>query len=151
LLAEAQDELQAALHELRQLARGIHPAILSDRGLTAAIGSLIDRSPLPINAHIADERYPQPVESAAYFVVSEALANITKHAHASSASVSIAPRNGRLIIEVSDDGAGGAAPASGSGLQGLADRVGALDGTFTIQTPRGEGTTVRAEIPCASP
>jgi signal transduction histidine kinase len=150
LLAEAQSELQAALHELRSLARGIHPAVLSDRGLPAAIASLIDRAQIPIAADVTDARYPQPVESAAYFVVSEALANITKHAQAHSASVVVAPRNGTLTIEISDDGKGGAQPASGSGLQGLADRVGALDGSFTIETGSSMGTTIRAEIPCAS-
>jgi signal transduction histidine kinase len=150
LLAEAESELQGALRQLRELARGIHPAILTDRGLTAAVGSLIDRASLPITARVSAARYPQPLESAAYFVVSEALANVTKHAHARSATVSIAPRNGGLVVEVSDDGCGGAKPSAGSGLEGLADRVGALDGRLTITSAQGAGTTIRAEIPCAS-
>jgi signal transduction histidine kinase len=149
LLAEAQGELQAALRELRELARGIHPAILTDKGLPAAIGSVIDRASLPVTTDVADVRYPEPVESAAYFVVCEALANITKHAGARSAVVTVKPENGRLIVEVHDDGCGGAHKGAGTGLQGLADRVGALDGRLTVRSDRGSGTTVRAEIPCA--
>jgi signal transduction histidine kinase len=149
LLAEAQCELQAALHELRELARGIHPSVLTDRGLPAAVSSLVDRANIPISAAVADKRYPQPVESAAYFVVSEALANIAKHADANTATITVAPANGRLVIEVSDDGQGGAKPASGTGLQGLADRVGALDGQLAVRSSPGAGTTIRAEIPCA--
>ncbi len=151
LLAQAETELQTALHELRDLARGIHPAILSEQGLAAAIRSLADRAPLTIKTEIAEERYPQPVETAAYYVVSEALTNITKHAQARSAAVSISRLNGQVMVEVTDDGQGGAKTASGGGLQGLADRVGALDGQFTITSARGAGTTIRAEIPCASP
>jgi signal transduction histidine kinase len=150
LLAEAQSELQAALRELRELARGIHPAILTDNGLAAAIGSAIDRTPLPVTSLVPDGRYPQPVESAAYFVVCEALSNITKHAHARSAAVTVQAENGRLIVEVSDDGCGGAHDGSGGGLQGLADRVGALDGRLTVRSEQGAGTTIRAEIPCVS-
>jgi len=150
LLGEAQAELQAALRELRELARGIHPAILTDNGLPAAISSLIDRASIPITAQITEQRYPQPVESAAYFVISEALANVAKHAHAHSATVIATPRNGRLIVEISDDGQGGASAASGGGLEGLADRVGALDGRLTVDSVPGAGTTIRAEIPCAS-
>jgi signal transduction histidine kinase len=149
LLAEAETELQAALHDLRELARGIHPAILADKGLPAAIGSLRDRAPLPISIDVPPERYPPAVESAAYFVVSESLANVTKHAQADSATVTIARLDGRVVIQVSDDGCGGADPATGSGLQGLADRVGALDGRFTVLTDPDAGTTIRAEIPCA--
>ena len=150
LLAEAQAELQAALGELRELARGIHPAILSDQGLPAAVASLVDRAPIPVTAHVTSERQAEAVESASYFVVSEALANITKHAHARAASVTIEPVDGLLVVEVADDGQGGADPRAGSGLQGLADRVGALNGTLTVHTAPGAGTTIRAEIPCAS-
>ena len=150
LLVEAEAELQAALHDLRELARGIHPAILAEHGLPAAIGSLSDRAPLPVTTEVAPERYPPAVESAAYFVVSEALANISKHARATSAEVSIGRQDGRVVVEISDDGSGGADPATGSGLQGLADRVGALDGRFTVLTDPTAGTTIRAEIPCAS-
>ena len=138
------------MHELRQLARGIHPAILTDQGLAAAVRSLVDRLGIPVDATVTEQRYPPAAESAAYFVVSEALANVTKHADAQSASVSISPRDGRLIIEVHDDGRGGADPAGGSGLQGLLDRVGALDGTLSVHTGSGAGTIIRAEIPCAS-
>jgi len=150
LLGEAQAELQAALHDLRELARGIHPAILTDNGLPAAISSLIDRAPIPITAQITDRRYPQPVESAAYFIVSEALANIVKHAHARSATVTLTPRDGQLVVEISDDGQGGASAGNGGGLEGLADRVGALDGRLTVNSIPGAGTTIHAEIPCVS-
>jgi signal transduction histidine kinase len=150
LLAQAEDELQTALHELRDLARGIHPAILSDQGLGAAVRSLVDRASLPISAEVTDERYGQPVETAAYFVVSEALANISKHAQARSAAISVSRLNGQVIVEVRDDGQGGAKAVPGSGLQGLADRIGALEGRLTIESVRGAGTTIHAEIPCAS-
>ena len=147
LLAEAQAELQAAL---RELARGIHPAILTDGGLPAALRSLVDRAPVPVTVDVPDGRYPEPIESTAYFVVSEALANVAKHAHARSATVSIVRDNGRLIVQVGDDGRGGADDQSGTGLRGLADRVGALNGSLTVTSPPGAGTTVRAEIPCGS-
>jgi signal transduction histidine kinase len=150
LVAEAQRELQAALEELRTLARGLHPAILTERGLRAAVESLVDRATIPVTADVCEQRYPPAVESAAYFVVCEALANVTKHARAESASVAIAPLNGHLIVDVHDDGRGGADPAGGTGLQGLADRVGALDGHLSINTEASGGTTIHAEIPCAS-
>jgi len=150
LLSEAQDQLQAALHELRELARGIHPAILNEKGLQAAINSLIDRSPIPVRTDIECDRLPSPVEIAAYFVVSEALANIVKHAEAQAVSISVRLVDDRLVIEVSDNGHGGATPNAGSGLQGLADRIGALSGSFRLESPAGLGTTVHAEIPCAS-
>jgi signal transduction histidine kinase len=150
LLEQAEAELQAALHELRDLARGIHPSILSEQGLAAAVRSLTARAPIPISTRIGDERYPQAIESAAYFVVSEALANVAKHAHARSAQVSIARDDGLLVIEVSDDGRGGADSYTGGGLQGLSDRVRALDGQLTISSEEGAGTSIRAEIPCAS-
>jgi signal transduction histidine kinase len=148
LLADAQAELQAALHELRELARGIHPAVLNDRGLAAAIAGLADRAQIPVRSEVSDERYPQPVESAAYFVVSEALANVTKHACAQSASVTVAEHAGVLTVEVSDDGRGGANPLGG-GLTGLADRVGALGGELAVDST-GQGTKVTARIPCVS-
>jgi signal transduction histidine kinase len=150
LLEQAEAELQLALRELRDLARGIHPAILSEQGLAAAVRSLTDRASVPITTRIADDRYPRGVETAAYFVISEALANVAKHADAHSASVSVARANGHLVVEVSDDGHGGAAAALGGGLQGLADRVGALDGHLTIESGDAAGTTIRADIPCAS-
>jgi signal transduction histidine kinase len=150
LLDQAEAELQVALRELRDLARGIHPAILSEHGLGAAVRSLTDRSSLLISTRIGDDRYPYPIETAAYFVISEALANVAKHARAACASVSVARANGHVIIEISDDGRGGAAAQAGGGLQGLADRVGALNGRLTIESANAAGTTVRAEIPCAS-
>jgi signal transduction histidine kinase len=150
LLNQAEAELQTALRELRDLARGIHPAILSERGLAAAVGSLADRAPIKVATDVQDERYPPPVETAAYFVVSEALANVAKHAHANSVTVSIGRRDGHLVIDVRDDGRGGADPAAGSGLRGLSDRVGAVGGRLDLQSQAGEGTTVHVEIPCAS-
>jgi signal transduction histidine kinase len=150
LVRDAQAELQAALRELRELARGIHPAILSDRGLAAAVASLADRAPIPVVTRVTPERWPDAVESTAYFVVCEALANVTKHAGARHARVSITHADDRLVVEVSDDGRGGA-DAAGSGLRGLADRVGALDGTFTVAPAGAAGTAIRAEIPCGSP
>lgn len=150
LLTHAQEELQTALHELREMARGIHPAILTEKGLPAAVNSLLDRSTVPVRADIACGRHPPHVESAAYFVVSEALANITKHSAAESGTVSIYSAGDRLVVQVTDNGMGGAAVADGTGLQGLADRVGALNGRFSVESPAGQGTTIRAEIPCAS-
>lgn len=150
LLEQAETELQAALHELRDLARGIHPSILSEQGLAAAVRSLTARAQIPISTRIGDERYSQAIESAAYFVVAEGLANVAKHSDANAAQVSIDRCNGRLVIEVTDDGRGGAESLAGGGLQGLADRVGALDGQLTLASETGRGTTIRAEIPCAS-
>ncbi len=148
LLAEAEAELTAALEELRELARGIHPAVLTEQGLAPALRTLAARSPLPVDVrHLPERRLPAPVEAAAYFVVSEALANVAKHAHASAASVSIVSRGDVLLVEVEDDGVGGAEPRVGSGLAGLADRVHALDGGLTIASEPGHGTCLRAELP----
>jgi signal transduction histidine kinase len=116
--------------------------------LSAAIAGLVDRAQIPVRSDVSDERYPQPVESAAYFVVSEALANVTKHAGAQSASVTVAERDGVLTVEVTDDGRGGADPRGG-GLQGLADRVGALGGQLAVDST-GQGTKISARIPCVS-
>jgi signal transduction histidine kinase len=150
LLSEAEAELAAALDELRQLAQGIHPAVLTEHGLGPALKTLAARSPLPVEIRrVPDERLSAPVEAAAYFVVSEALANACKHSHASAVSVSVASRNGSLVVEVEDDGVGGAAPRSGSGLAGLGDRVQALDGRLTIESEAGCGTNLRAELPPA--
>ncbi len=148
LLVQAAEELAAALEELRELARGIHPAVLSDRGLYAALEALAARSPLPVDLELEDERLPEPVEAAAYYVVSEALANVVKYAGASSVAVSIARVNGRAVVEIADDGIGGADPGQGSGLRGLVDRVEALDGLLRVESPPGSGTRIRAEIPC---
>ena len=148
LLTQAAEELSQALEELRELARGIHPAILSDRGLGPALEALAARSPLVIDMKMVEERLPEPVEAAAYYVVSEALTNVAKYAEASSVAVSIARVNGRAVVEIADDGVGGADPLRGSGLRGLVDRVEALDGALEVQSPRGSGTRIRAVIPC---
>ncbi len=149
LLGQAADELSQALEELRELARGIHPAVLSDRGLGPALEALVARAPLAVELELEQDRLPEPVEAAAYYVVSEALTNIAKYAEASSVAVSIARVNGRAVIEIADDGVGGADPTRGSGLRGLVDRVEALDGRLHVESPRGQGTRIRAEIPCA--
>ena len=148
LLKAASEELSQALAELRELARGIHPAVLTDRGLGPALEALVSRTQLHVQLELPEERLPAPVEAAAYYVVSEALANVTKYAEASSVAVSVERLNGRAVVEVNDDGKGGADPASGSGLRGLADRVEALDGRLHVASEPGRGTIVRAEIPC---
>jgi PAS domain S-box-containing protein len=148
LLESASEELAQALEELRELARGIHPAVLSERGLSAALETLAGRASLPVDVTAPDDRLPPAVEAAAYYVISEALANIGKYAQASAVEVNVARLNGRAIVEVSDDGVGGADPTKGSGLRGLADRVEALDGTLAVVSEPGAGTRIRAEIPC---
>jgi len=151
LVEEAHQEAKRALAELRDLARGIHPAVLSDRGLDAALSALAARSPVPVEVEVVlEERLPAPVEAIAYFVAAEALVNVAKHAAASAATVTVT-RNGDLaVVEVSDDGVGGADPAAGGGLAGLAGRVGGVDGRLTVASPPGGPTVVRAELPCAS-
>jgi signal transduction histidine kinase len=151
LLDEAHDEAKRALTELRNLARGIHPAVLTDRGLDAAISALAARSSAPVDVSVELGRRPPPtVESAAYFVVAEALVNVAKHAAATHAAVRVRERDRRLVIEVTDDGLGGATPRAGSGLAGLADRVTAVDGSFEVSSPPGGPTVIRAELPCES-
>jgi signal transduction histidine kinase len=150
LLAEASAELDTAVEELRELARGIHPAILTNEGLGPALESLVDRSGVPVQLRVsAAERLPATVEVAAYFVVSEALANAVKHARANTAAVTVERRQEKLLVEVSDDGMGGADPEGGSGLKGLADRVTALGGRLSVDSPHGRGTRVIATLPCA--
>jgi signal transduction histidine kinase len=142
-------ELDSALEELRELARGIHPAVLADRGLEPALSALAGRAPLPVDvAEAPPERLPAPVEAAAYFVVAEALTNVAKYAQATHASVAVQRQNGHALVEVRDDGVGGADPSRGSGLTGLRDRLAALDGRLEIDSPEGGGTVVRADIPC---
>jgi signal transduction histidine kinase len=149
LLSSAGNELDAALEELRELARGIHPAVLSHRGLAPALEALAHRAPLPVELNaLPSERLPEAVELAAYFVVSEALTNVAKYAYASYARVSIEQENGRVVIAVEDDGVGGADPARGTGLRGLADRLGILEGRLEVDSEVGRGTTVTARIPC---
>jgi signal transduction histidine kinase len=150
LVGEAHEEAKRALAELRDLARGIHPAVLADRGLDAAISALAARSPVPVGVEVATGRLPGPVESTAYFVVAEALTNAAKHAGAAEVGVRISRHRDLLIVEVMDDGAGGADPAKGSGLRGLADRVAAVDGHLTVTSPPGGPTVIRAELPCGS-
>jgi signal transduction histidine kinase len=151
LLAGAQEELASSLRELRELARGLHPAVLSERGLASALESLIARATLPVELDVdLDGRPAAPVEVAAYYLVSEALTNVAKHAYAPSASVRVEERGDELVVEVSDDGMGGADPRSGSGLRGLADRVRALGGRLYVSSPLGFGTVLRAEIPLAA-
>jgi signal transduction histidine kinase len=148
LVRQAGDEAGLALKELRDLARGIHPAILTNRGLPAALDDLAGRASVPVEVVEAPgQRLPDQVEAAAYFVVSECLVNIDKHAEATAATVSVIPHNGNLLVTVSDDGVGGAQLDGGSGLQGLEDRVGALDGTLAVDSTPGQGTAVRASIP----
>ncbi len=150
LLTGASAELAFALQELRELARGLHPAILADRGLAAGLESLADRSVVPVELTVrCAERFAEPVEVAAFYVVSEALANVAKYAQATRAQVTVDKANGVLALEVADDGVGGADPSIGSGLRGLVDRVDALDGRLEIVSPPGGGTRVRAELPLA--
>jgi signal transduction histidine kinase len=147
-LAAACDELGLALEELRELARGLHPAILTDRGLRAAVEMLADRAPIPVAiAEIPDHRLPEPIEAAAYYLIAEALTNIAKYARASTVHARVSAGDGRVLVEVSDDGVGGADPTTGSGLRGLADRVEALGGSLAVVSPAGAGTALRAEIP----
>ncbi len=149
MLDGASAELDAALEELRELARGIHPAVLSDRGLDAALETLARRAPLPVELNRdARERLPESIELAAYFVVSEALTNVAKYADATHAKVNVARRNGKLLVEVTDDGVGGADPEGGTGLRGLADRLAVIEGRLEVDSPPGAGTTIRARIPC---
>ncbi len=147
LLTGAGEELAAALEELRELARGIHPAVLTDRGLDAALEGLAARAPVTVELDRVGRRLPAPIEAAAYYVVSEAVTNVVKHGRASSIRVGLEAENGTFRVEVSDDGVGGADAAAGSGLRGLFDRVSALDGRLEVESPPGEGTRVSAELP----
>jgi signal transduction histidine kinase len=150
LVTTATDELAQSLEELRELARGLHPAVL-DHGLEAALESLASRSPVPATVSYEAAGTPsEPVALAAYFVASEALTNVAKYAGATVAQVRVSRDARRLVVEVADDGVGGADAARGSGLRGLSDRVAALDGRLIVVSPPGQGTSVRAELPCAS-
>jgi signal transduction histidine kinase len=148
LIARARDDAEIAVKELRELARGIHPALLSDRGLGAALDALAMRAPVPVRiSGVPEERLEPAVESAAYFITAEALTNVAKYAQASEASVALCVDGGRLRLQVRDDGVGGAEPSKGSGLRGLSDRVEVLDGRLEVYSPPGAGTTVTAELP----
>jgi signal transduction histidine kinase len=150
LLAEAREGTREALEELRSLARGIHPPVLADRGLEAAIRALADRTPIRVDVAVDVEvRPPRTVESAAYFVVAEALANVGKHSAAQHVDVRVRATAARVLVDVTDDGTGGANP-NGGGLRGLARRVEALDGRLEVSSPPGGPTTIRAVIPCGS-
>ena len=149
LLSSTADELQVAVQELRDLAQGIHPGILTQGGLAHALEALAARTPLPVAVEATAERFPPEVEATAYFVACEALTNAVKHAEASTASIAARRENGLLVIEVADDGRGGAEPG-GSGLRGLSDRVEARGGRLVVESSAGSGTRVRGEIPCAS-
>ncbi len=148
-LDRASQELELALAELRELARGIHPTALIEDGLRAAIRGLAERCPVPVMVDVPDRRYPAAAESAAYFVVAEGLTNIAKYAQAASASVTARDDGITLEVEIRDDGVGGADPRRGSGLQGLADRVSAIGGEIHVDSPGGSGTVIGARIPCA--
>jgi signal transduction histidine kinase len=150
ILHQAREGLAVALAELRDLSQGIHPGILTERGLGTAIEDLAYSAPIPITVSSdLRERLPEQLEAGAYYVVAEALANVAKHAEASSAAVTLSKRNGKLVLSVRDDGVGGADPQHGSGLRGLADRVQALGGTLVLDSEPGRGTVLEAEIPCA--
>jgi len=149
LIAEARGSLSTALDELRELSQGIHPGILTERGLNKAVDELVLRMHLPVEVDVRlSERLPTPVETAAYYVISEALTNVTKHARASRALVRVGREHGQAVITISDDGRGGADARGGSGLRGLRDRVEALGGRFALASPAGKGTSIEVEIPC---
>ena len=149
LIDSAGKEAREALTELRELARGIHPAVLTETGLAGAVQALVERSPVAVTiTEVPGERFAAAVEATAYFVVSEALANVAKHAMADGAQVTIRRPPGRLVVEVSDDGAGGARPDGGSGLRGLADRVASVGGVLRVDSPPGGGTRLDADLPC---
>jgi signal transduction histidine kinase len=147
-LARVESELASALDELREMSRGIHPSILSEGGLALAVRALARRSTIPVVLDVTTEkRLAEPIEAAAYFVVSEAVTNATKHAEASRIDVSLAQRDGTLLLSIRDDGVGGATSGQGSGLVGLRDRVEALGGTIRIESPLGAGTLLAVELP----
>ena len=152
LVEEALEHMQSGIRDLRELAAGIHPSVLTDRGLSAALEGLATRSAVPVQiGQVPPGRLPSPVETSAYFVVAEALTNAAKHARCSHADVSVRLKNGSAIVEIHDNGVGGANPSAGSGLRGLADRVSALGGRLEIESPAGEGTTVRARFALGPP
>jgi signal transduction histidine kinase len=147
LLDQTTSELRAAVAEVRDLARGLHPTILVEAGLGPAIEALAERAAVPISVDAPSDRFPAPVEAAAYFVVAEAIANTTKHAGASQVQVTVSTTADGLRVAIRDDGKGGADPEIGSGLRGLADRVAALGGRIRVESPPGGGTTVQADLP----
>jgi signal transduction histidine kinase len=148
-LDEAVAEVSHTIEELREMARGVRPAVLDD-GLAAALRELAARTPLRADVEATSERFPEQIEAAAYFVASEALTNSVKHAHATHVTVSAERSNGSLVLRITDDGVGGAIASERSGLAGITDRVAALGGSVSVSSPPGQGTAVRAELPCAS-
>ncbi|MGN6692541.1 MAG: sensor histidine kinase, partial [Aquihabitans sp.] len=151
LVAAAHEEAKAALKDIRDLVRGIHPVILEDRGLDAALSAVVARAPVPVNLKVRVDPRPAPaVESAAYFIVNEALTNVARHAQATRAEVAIERAGPRLVIEVRDDGVGGADASRGTGLQGLRERVDGLGGSLHVVSPDGGPTTISVELPCAA-
>jgi signal transduction histidine kinase len=153
LIDEAHADAKLAVSELRDLARGIYPAVLGDRGLDAALSSLAAKCPVPVEVHVAiDPRPPAAVESTAYFIVGESLTNIAKHANASEVKVNAwreeRPTGDLVIVEITDDGQGGASLRTGGGLSGLADRAATIDGVMTVVSPVGGPTVIRADLPC---
>jgi signal transduction histidine kinase len=150
LVGDAHAELQRAIGELRNLARGIHPAVLTDRGLDAALSALAARSPIPVRLDVRlAERPPASVEATAYFIVAEALANAARYAHAKSVTIKVQQHGDKLHIEVVDDGVGGAEERPGGGLAGLADRASSVEGSLQVSSPHGGPTVVAADLPCA--
>jgi signal transduction histidine kinase len=147
LLADVERQLAAAREELRELARGIHPATLTEGGLAAALPELARRSAVPVELRVDPGRSPAPVEAAGYFVCAEALTNVAKYARAARVTIEVRREPGRLVVAIADDGAGGADPRHGSGLRGLADRVEALGGRLSVESPPGAGTRLVAELP----
>jgi signal transduction histidine kinase len=147
-LARVREHLDGGLSELRDLARGIHPAVLTDRGLEAALEGLVQRSPVPVDVVIAvPDRLDPAIEATVYFVVSEALTNVAKYAEADTVAVELTSTGGEVVVTITDDGVGGADPTQGSGLQGLADRVQAIGGRLDVVSPVEGGTRLRAELP----
>jgi signal transduction histidine kinase len=147
LVSETFELLQQALEELRDLARGIHPAALRERGLAAALENLVATSPVPVDLHVLPGRVAPAAEAAIYFAVAEALTNVAKHSHATLARVEVDVEDGTLTAEIADNGVGGARVAAGSGLRGLSDRLSAVGGTFAVESSPGDGTTIVARIP----
>lgn len=151
LLDEAIGGLTEATAELRELARGIHPAVLTDKGLPEAVAGLASRATVPVDVECSlSERLPGAVEAAAYYVVAESLTNVARYAEATKATVRLARQNGYALVEVADDGIGGVNPEAGSGLRGLTDRIDALDGSLDVESEPGMGTRIRVRIPLAS-
>ena len=150
LLSSTANELQVAVEELRELAQGIHPGILTQGGLAHALEQLAARAPLPVTVEATDERFAPEIEATAYFVACEALTNVVKHAGATRAAIAARRDDGLLVIEISDDGSGGAEERVGSGLRGLTDRVEARGGSLVVESRSGSGTRIRGVIPCVS-